>query len=133
MRPTDRSALLAGYSHDDWVVDGTTNWYTDFAGVLIETGSCGATESFRITSGALPQAEGCFQSVETSLSTLEEWSVSGNELNTLDEFVVSATVGDGTGEVVSEPQSNPSQPLDAGVPLPSKLSLSVIPKKYFCL
>lgn len=44
-------------------------------------GSCGATESFRITSSALPVVQGCFQSTAESFSNpgslFEAWTVSG--------------------------------------------------------
>lgn len=65
--------------------------------------SCGATESFQVTSVDLPVAEGCYQATPASYSTgsnFEAWSVSG----TLDagEVVVIGSVDDGTGEYVSQ-------------------------------
>ncbi|CAN0417563.1 unnamed protein product, partial [Pylaiella littoralis] len=113
----DGPALLVGWTDDDFLADAT-NYFTDFAGVMIETGgessagsttftpapgaspsltpapfeapstppetpapessppqpsagtpqpvasspsSCGATESFQITSDGLREIEGCFQ------------------------------------------------------------------------
>ncbi|CAM9944679.1 unnamed protein product, partial [Ectocarpus sp. 12 AP-2014] len=91
----DGAALLAGFSAGTWE-DPTTDFYADFAGVLIETGavpatpapatvsapstpspvtgtpggtsegSCGDGESFRITSDVLPVVQGCYQ--QTTLS-----------------------------------------------------------------
>ncbi len=150
VRPTDGAALLAGWTHDDWVVDGTTNLFTDFAGVLIETGSssmvptpaptfeivpapvatpapdtpvapstpqpagsCGATESFRITSGVTSDVEECFQATEETFSNsdgseggfLEVWSPSGGL--EYDQLVVFGVADDGTGEQVSPTPSSP--------------------------
>ncbi|CAN0444073.1 unnamed protein product [Pylaiella littoralis] len=148
----DGAALLVGWTDDDFL-EGTTNYYTDFAGVMIETGSgspagsttftpapgaspsltpapfeatptppgptlspfkapstppktpapesspqqpsagtpqpiasspssCGATESFQVTSDGLPEIEGCFQATDASFSklgsNLEVWTVSGD-------------------------------------------------------
>lgn len=150
VRATDGAALLAGWTHDDWVADGTTNFYSEMAGVLIETGaeappptpvivtpapvgsatsepsagsatlepsaaasatpetaaplsasSCGATESFQVTSVAIPEIEGCFQATSLSYSTgdvVEVWTVSG-ELSQ-EEVAIFGNWDDGTGEVV---------------------------------
>ena len=159
VRPTDGAALLAGWTHDDWVVDGTANYYyADLAGVLLEASaseaeapvptpatettpaptpvttpqpvaptpvttpqpvtapattpqpavpsSCGANESFRITSAALPEVEGCFQATEAMHSTgsvAETWSVSGSI--EYDQVMLSGNQDD--GEYVSHPPPSP--------------------------
>ena len=132
VRPTDGAALLVGWTQDDWVVGGTTSAYTDAAGVLLEAGdstitspaptpvaltpattpqpavpsSCGANESFRITSAALPEVEGCFQATEAMHSTgsvVETWSVSGSI--EYDQVMLSGNQDD--GEFVSHPPPSP--------------------------
>ena len=43
VRSTDGAALLAGWTNDNWVADGTVNLYSEIAGVLIETGALAPT------------------------------------------------------------------------------------------
>lgn len=119
VRSTDGAALLVGWTHDEWAEDSTTNYYSEMGGVLIETGavappptpapvasgsgaSCGATESFLVTSVDLPEIEGCFQATSASYSTdsnVEVWTISG-ELN-LEEVAIFGTADDGTEDTVS--------------------------------
>ncbi|CAN0410202.1 unnamed protein product, partial [Pylaiella littoralis] len=128
----DGAALLVGWTDNEFLEDASTNYYTDFAGVMIETGgpnptesttfsfapseapltppgptpapqpvvtspfSCGATESFQITSDGLPEIEGCFQATDESFSNLgsnlEVWTISGD--TSYDQVAVVANSAD---------------------------------------
>lgn len=122
-------------------MDGAVNFYSDPAGVLIETGgetltpapaaaaqptapvsgslapvvaaqptapgsgvSCGATESFEVTSADLAEVAGCYQATDQSFADEGDqaaiWSVSGTA--GLDQVVVIGSAADGTGDYVSQ-------------------------------
>ncbi|CAN0129309.1 unnamed protein product [Scytosiphon promiscuus] len=69
--------------------------------------TCGATESFRISSGSLPEVGGCFQATGDSFSnpgaTIEVWSVSGSTNS--EQVIVVGFADDGTGETSDSPYS----------------------------
>eukprot|EP00752_Nemacystus_decipiens_P005791 g5239.t1 len=71
----------------------------------VDPNACGATESFRIKSDELTDAEGCFRSTQESFanpgSTFEVWTVSGN--TNYGQMVVFGLADDGTGEVDDTP------------------------------
>eukprot|EP00752_Nemacystus_decipiens_P003778 g3478.t1 len=103
VRSTDGAALLAGSTNNDWVEDGTSNLWSEMAGVLVETAasapvatptpvspastsvsataapvsspsSCGPTGSFHVASD-LPAIAGCYQSTEASFATGSDFEV----------------------------------------------------------
>ncbi|CAN0028224.1 unnamed protein product [Pylaiella littoralis] len=69
--------------------------------VVSSPSSCGATESFQITSGGLPEIEGCLQATDASFSNLgsnlEVWTVSGD--TSYDQVAVIGYSADGNEQM----------------------------------